>query len=88
MELWSPAVAKGHDFELQDSVLAGCPFSASELPRSRWQLLLFWAWGKVSEWKDLLAGKLALGEQGWQRKKAAAMPTFFQGGRASEPILM
>lgn len=31
--------------------------------------------GKVSEWKDLLAGKLAPGEQGGQGKKVPAMPT-------------
>lgn len=49
MGLWPPAAARGHDLELQDSDLAACPFSASELPRSKWQLLLSWAWGKVSE---------------------------------------
>ena len=71
-----PTAARGHNLELQASISAACPFSASELPRSRWRLLFSWAWGKVSEWKDLLAGKLAPGEQGGQGNKAAAMPTF------------
>lgn len=73
MGLWSPAAARGCV-----SISVACPFSAPELPRLRWQLLLSWAWGKVSERKDLLAGKWAPGEQGGQGKKTAAMPTSFR----------
>lgn len=78
MGLWSPAAAGELTPTSRTLVSTACPVSASKLPRLRWQRLLSWAWGKVSEWEDLQAGKLAPVEQGWQRKKAAAMPTSFQ----------
>lgn len=41
--------SQGTDLKIQDSISAASPFSASELPRLRWQLLLSWTWGKVNE---------------------------------------